>query len=186
MHRHRRRGDQIGFFLLRCISLVLVLNCHPAMSVMRGDLVRQRLLFSDWTRAALVHERHRLRATHVAGFNVIELKPGSLEILKGANPFADLLSVEARLGDQSKDSQSHWNCRPTLVTCARRRGDRITTLLPQRIMSAFGTKRTCDQRSAMSAFGGKADTYAKYRRRFFRHANMINAEFPELSGLFRT
>jgi hypothetical protein len=49
------------------------------------------------------------------------------QILKGTPPrrFADLLSVEVRLGDQSQDSQSHWNYHPTLVTRARRRGDRV-------------------------------------------------------------
>jgi hypothetical protein len=33
--------------------------------------------------------------------------------------------------------------------------------LPQRRMSAFGTKRTSDCRPAMSAFGGKADIDVK-------------------------
>jgi hypothetical protein len=38
-----------------------------------------------------------------------------------------------------------------------RMGDRIATFLPQRRMSAFGTKRTWRTHSAMSVFGGKAD-----------------------------
>ena len=40
---------------------------------------------------------------------------------------------------------------------ARRRGDRITVRFGALHMSAYGTKRTCQQRRAMSAFGGKAD-----------------------------
>src|SRR6516164_9405051 len=46
---------------------------------------------------------------------------------KGCTPrrFADLLTVEVRLADKSSGRKSPRTYHPTLVTCARRRGDRV-------------------------------------------------------------
>src|SRR5215469_11381441 len=46
---------------------------------------------------------------------------------------------------------------PASAPYARGWGDRIRDCLLHRLMSAFGTKRTWRQHSAISAFGGKAD-----------------------------
>jgi hypothetical protein len=75
-------------------------------------------------------------------------------ILKGEKP-GDPNANQSTVSHQPQDrkgarTRSAWSAPAT-----RRRGDRITVSLPQRGMSAFGTKRTSQSTDLMSAFGGK-------------------------------
>ena len=69
----------------------------------------------------------------------------------------DTATDQIRTGDQPQDRQGARPRRASLFAAARRRGDRIVTLIAAVHESVVGTKRTCRNGRLMSALGGEAD-----------------------------
>ena len=67
------------------------------------------------------------------------------------------MSVKFELAVNLKDREGYGLEDPRVIPCARRQSDRIVDRLLAVHESGFGPKQTSQSRSAMSAFGGKAD-----------------------------